>query len=317
MTEQTTVEHEIVTTLIKERKRDRRWRNIRFFIWVILIVLVLVSVTNFTSKISSLFSFGKQANTSKPYAALVRLDGIIAPDKDLSANNIIPNLVMAFKDKEAKGVVLSMNCPGGSAVQSFIIHDKIVALKKKYHKKVIVVGEDVLASGGYLVAAAADEIYVNANTATGSIGVIMSGFGFTGAIKKLGITRRVFTAGDHKDRLDSFEPLVKGDVDKINRVLAQAHQNFIADVKQGRGGKLKAPDKMLFSGDFWNGEEATKLGLVDGTDNLWDVLKTRFNVEHYIDYSARPSFVQSILKNVQTALDRHLIPSMQMQANAA
>ena len=177
----------------------------------------------------------------------------------------------------------------------------------------MVVAEDMLASGGYLISVAADKIYVDSSTMTGSIGVIAAGFGFNQSIHKLGIERRVFTAGIHKDRLDAFEPLQLNDVTKIKTVLDQAHQVFINDVKKGRAGKLKGKDSVLFSGDFWSGSKAVTLGLADGTSNLWDALKNEFNVEHYVDYSAQPSFIQSFLKNVQTKLSDNLLPRTQAQ----
>lgn len=307
-----TLENELVSMLIKEKKHDRRWRNIRFFIWVLLIFLIFITVTNFTSKIPSVL-LGSKKQSDKPYAALVRLEGVITADKDFSAENVIPSLIRAFRDKKAKGVVLLINSPGGSAVQSSLIHDKILALKKKYNKKVVVVGEDMLTSGGYLISVAADEIYVDQSTVTGSIGVIAAGFGFNQTINKLGIQRRVFTAGIHKDRLDAFEPLKQDDVAKLKKILNETHQVFIDDVKKGRAGKLKGKDSVLFSGDFWSGSKAVKLGLVDGTSNLWDVLKNEFGVENYVDYSAQPSFIQSFLKNVQTKVSDNVLPFTQAQ----
>jgi protease-4 len=306
-----TLDNEVIALLIKEKKRDRRWRNVRFFIWIVLIFLIFFTISGLTSKIPSKIFGSSNKQPDKPYAALVRLEGVIDSGKDFSAEKVIPNLIDAFRDKGAKGVVLLINSPGGSAVQSAIIHDKILALKKKYNKEVVVVAEDLLASGAYLVSVAADKIYVNANTITGSIGVVSSGFGFTNAISKLGITRRIFTAGANKHRLDPFEPLKQSDIVKIKRVLNLTHESFIDDVKQGRKGKLRGEDSLLFSGDFWNGSTALSLGLVDGTSNLWDVLKDEFNVEYYVDYSTKPSFIQEFVKNFQTAIDKRILPSMQ------
>jgi protease-4 len=214
----------------------------------------------------------------------------------------VPSLNRAFADKAAKGVILLINSPGGSPVQASIIHDKIEQLKKKYHKKVIEVGEDTRASGAYLVATAADKIYVNSDTITGSIGVIMNGFGFADTIKKLGITRRVFTAGTNKDRMDPFLPLNPVDTTKIHKVLNAVHQNFINDVLAGRKGKLHGDQKELFSGDFWTGQQATQLGLVDGTANLWTVMQDQFGVQHYKSYSARPSIIQMLTRGIQSQL---------------
>ena len=219
---------------------------------------------------------------------------------------MIPLLNEAFRDKNAKGVVLLINSPGGSAVQASIIHDKIEALKKQYHKRVVVVGVDALASGAYLVSTAADEIYVNKDTLTGSIGVVMGGFGFVDAIQKLGITRRVFTAGSNKDRLDPFRPLTDQDKLKLHQILNEVHQNFIDDVLQGRRGKLRGNENELFSGDFWTGQQAVRLGLVDGTANLWTVMKKQFDVEHYKLYAPRPSLLQILTSNVESKLNLQL-----------
>jgi len=179
---------------------------------------------------------------------------------------------------------------------------------------VIVVGEDLLASGAYLIATAADEIYVNRDTITGSIGVVMSGFGFVGSLEKLGVQRRLFTAGANKARLDPFEPLNPSDVQKIKSVLTQAHANFIHDVEMGRKGKLNGSAKELFSGDFWTGEKAVQLGLADGTGNLWDVMQKQFDVHYYVDYTTRPSFFQSLLSGVETSISKNLVPHADLQA---
>src|SRR3990167_4502521 len=190
---------ELTKLLLAEHKSTRRWKNIRFFIWLILVVFALwIFMGPMSDDDNTIPDVGKN------YVALIRLDGVIKAGSEFSARTIIPELSCAFRDKNAKGVVLLINSPGGSPVQASMIHDKIIQLKEKYHKEVIVVGEDTLASGAYLVATAADKIYVNKDTVTGSIGVIMEGFGFNDVMKKLGITRRVFTAGTNKDRLDPF-----------------------------------------------------------------------------------------------------------------
>ncbi len=289
-------EKELVNGLIADRKKDRRWRNIRFFTFIALIGGFFLFL-NYQPNPNPHF------NKAKGYVSLINLYGPIMSDKAFSVEQVIPELQNAFADKESKGVVLVIDSPGGSPVQASIIHDKIVQLKNKYHKKVIVMGEDALASGAYLIATAADKIYVNKDTVTGSIGVIMNGFGFTEAIRKLGITRRTFTAGDHKDRLDSFEPLNPMDVEKIKSVLNDVHHNFIADVVEGRKGKLHGPEQELFSGDFWTGDRALQLGLVDGTGNLWTVMQAEFKTNQYRDYTGRPNLMEVLMKNISTSLN--------------
>lgn len=285
----------LVDALISERRKDRRWRIIKTIIW--LAILTALFLTGYRSDHPHKKDFNGQ-----PYVSLVRLTGVIMPGTNFSAHEVLPQLARAFKDQNAKGVVLVINSPGGSPVQASIIHDDIEYLKHKYHKKVMVLGEDTLASGAYLVATAADLIYVNKDTLTGSIGVIMSGFGFTDAIQKLGITRRVFTAGVNKDRLDAFFPVNDADKAKVTAVLNAVHQDFIADVIAGRQGRLHGDPAELFSGDFWTGSQAETLGIVDGTGNLWTLLASQFGVQHYRDYSKRPSFFEALFKGAETKL---------------
>jgi protease-4 len=160
----------------------------------------------------------------------------------------------------------------------------------------------MLASGAYFVAVSGDKIFVNANTITGSIGVIMAGFGLPDTIKKIGMERRVYTAGDHKDRLDMFLPVQPDDAQKIKTLLDEVHQNFIQVVTAGRQGKLVGDTKELFSGDFWTGESAVKLGLADGLGNMWDVMQTEFNVSRYKDYSAEADIMKTIANKMGAAL---------------
>ncbi len=292
---------ELTHALMHDRKISRRWKNIRFFIWIFILLLYAILIFG-----PSTSSFSKK-DEHKPYVSLLRLKGVIMAGNNFSARRVVPQLIKAFSDKKSKGVVLVINSPGGSPVQSAIIHDKIMQLKKQYKKKVVVIGQDALASGAYLVATAADKIYVNKDTLTGSIGVIMGGFGFTDAIEKLGITRRVFIAGKNKDRLDPFKPMTEKDKQKIQSVLDQVHQNFVQYVEQGRKGRLHGNPAELFSGDFWTGEQAVKLGLVDGTGNTWTVLKKEFGVKHYKSYSVRSSFWQTLFKDVSTQLNIGLL----------
>lgn len=292
------VSDNLIRELLKNQKNDRFWRNIRFFVWILLIGL------------GFFFAFygipEKHTKPNQPYVSFIRLSGVIMPETDFSAEKVLPQLEKAFADKEAKGVVIAINSGGGSPVQSQIIEAKIIELKNRFHKKVVVVGEDILASGAYLVAMGADEIYVNEDTIAGSIGVIMEGFGFNDAIKKLGISRRVYTAGDHKDRLDPFEPVTPQDKEKIQNLLNEAHDHFIQIVKTSRGDRLKGDPKEIFSGDFWIGSTALQLGIIDGLGNLSDVLPKVFKVRHYIDYSEEPSALKSLLKGIKSQLDLSL-----------
>jgi protease-4 len=178
-----------------------------------------------------------------------------------------------------------------------------VKLKQKYNKKVIVVGEDLLASGAYFVAVSGDKIYVNPNTITGSIGVIMEGFGLNGVIQKLGVERRVITAGANKDRLDQFMPQSPADIQKIQSVIDEVHTNFSDAVIKGRQGKLQGDLKEMFSGDFWTGQTAVKLGLADGLGNVWDVMQNEFHVSHLKNYSGSGSILRSLATQLGAAFD--------------
>lgn len=295
MLDQNDVIVELVHDLIKERRSDRRWKNIRFFL----------GLTAFIGLTTLFFAeaMGPVAeDVNKGYVALVRLNGSIGPGEGFSAETVLPLLKEAFKDKQAKGVVLDINSGGGTPVQAAIIHDAIIEGKKKYHKKVIVVGEDMLASGAYYVAVAADKIYVNPNTITGSIGVIMKEFGFPELIKKVGIERRVYTSGANKDRLDAFLPQNPADIEKIRQVIGEVHSNFRQAVEVGRQGKLQPHGDELFSGDFWSGQTALKLGLVDALGNLSDVIQDEFQVSGFKDYSEQQSALKNLLGQLGMSL---------------
>jgi protease-4 len=298
------ISEELVRQLIKNQKSDRRWKNFRFFCFLLILAAVAAAVYFAFFSPSS-----EEKQDKKHYVSLVRLNGVIAAGNDFSAKRVIPLLDDAFKDKHAKGVVLEINSGGGSPVQSAIIHDKILELKKKYHKTVIIVGEDMLASGAYLVAMAGDKVYVNQDTITGSIGVIMEGFGFKDAIEKIGVSRRVFTAGKNKDQMDPFESLTPGAVKKTKQVLDEVHEHFIEYVVSSRGKRLKGDRVELFSGDFWVGSTALKYGIVDGLGNLSGVLQREFKTSHYVDYSERPSLIRSITKGLRSELNFPMISS--------
>lgn len=295
---------DLVHELLKDRRRDRFWRNLRFVAWFVLIAISVAVILSGSSNSPSVTGTDKES-----YVSLIRLNGMIAPEANFSAEQVIPLLQQAFEDKRAKGVVIDINSGGGTPVQAAIIHDEIIKLKKKYNKKVIVVGEDMLASGAYFVAVSGDKIYVNPNTVTGSIGVIMEGFGFEDLIKKVGVQRRVLTSGIHKDRLDSFSPITKEDAAKLQSVIDEVHANFNQAVLKGREGKLGADPQSLFTGDFWTGQGALKLGLVDALGNLSDAMQTEFKVTSYKDYSQSDNVLKMLAGHVATYLNLPLSQS--------
>ncbi len=182
----------------------------------------------------------------------------------------------AFSVKKTPCVAITINSPGGSPVQSHLIHNFIRQQAKKNKKKVIVFAEDVAASGGYLIACAGDEIYANSSSIIGSIGVIYSSFGFTELIKKIGVERRVHTAGKNKSSLDPFQEEKKEDIERLKNIQLDLHKDFIDVVEKSRGSKLKKTEVELFSGEFWSGKRAQDLGLIDGVGNANQILKEKF-----------------------------------------
>lgn len=293
------IQQELVRDLIREKRADRRWKNIRFFLWFVLFACAVFGIFHVISgkKSSTLIDGHKQV-------ALIRLDGMIAPGRDFSAETIVPILKDAFENKQTAGLVIDINSPGGTPVQAAIIHDAIVAMKKKYHKKVIVVGEDLLTSGAYYVAVAADQIYVNASTLTGSIGVIIKGFGFNEVMKKIGIERRVYTAGADKDRLDPFLPQNPEDLKKVQEVMSEVHKNFEQAVLEGRKGRLHVADPAtLFTGDFWSGQTAVSLGLADGIGNLMDVMEKEFGTSEYKEFGGTSNIFRMLGGQLGSAFD--------------
>lgn len=214
------------------------------------------------------------------FVPVVRLSGIIGYTTPLSPGmtlgSVSKTLERAFSIKQAKAVALVVNSPGGSPVQSHLIHQRIRALAEEHKKKVFVFVEDVAASGGYMIASAADEIIADPSSIVGSIGVITASFGFDKLIKRIGVERRVYTAGEKKVMLDPFQPEKPEDVERLKAAQKDIHAVFISLVKERRGKKLKGTDKTLFSGEFWTGAEAEKLGLVDGIGDLRSTLRARF-----------------------------------------
>lgn len=214
---------------------------------------------------------------SRVVIPVVKLHGAIMASKNgLSLANLSSALEKAFAKKSVKAVALSINSPGGSPVQSALIHDRIRQLAQKNNIPVLVFCEDVAASGGYWLATAGDEIYANKMSIVGSIGVIAAGFGFVGAIDKLGIERRVYTAGKNKSILDPFKPEKADDIERLKGLHGEIHEVFIEQVKSRRGDKLKDENGDMFTGAFWTGGKALEMGLVDGLGNMHKILQKKF-----------------------------------------
>ncbi|MDX1824037.1 MAG: S49 family peptidase [Thiohalomonadales bacterium] len=283
---------------LNEQRRSRRW-NI-FFKTLFLAYLFLVFFALYLPE-----EPGKGISVGK-HTAVVELSGMIADNTEANADNIVAGLRAAFEDKNTAGVILRINSPGGSPVQAGYVYDEIIRLREKYPEiKLYAVITDMAASGGYYVAAAADEIYADKASVVGSIGVLMNGFGFTGAMEKLGIERRLYTAGKHKGMLDPFSKENPADVAHIKKMLNNIHQQFIDAVKQGRGDRL-VDDPNIFSGMFWTGEEGVELGLVDGLGSSSYVAREIIQQEKMIDFTPRPDYWQRFADRIGLAMARVL-----------
>lgn len=276
----------LVFASLNEQRRTRRW-NIFFktifvsYLFVVLFMFVFSGAGDSRKKL-----------TSGKHTALVEVSGVISADAQASADHIVTGLRSAFEDKNTAGVIVRINSPGGSPVQAGYINDEIKRLRSKYPAiKVYAVIADICASGGYYIAAAADEIYADKGSLVGSIGVVMNGFGFVDAMNKLGVERRLYTAGENKGFLDPFSPQRKEEVAHVNKLLKNIHQQFIDVVKQGRGDKLKQNDK-LFTGLIWTGEQSVEMGLADGIGSSSYVAREIIKAETIVDFTPRPNFLQ-------------------------
>ncbi len=275
----------VVMASLKEQRRSRRW-GIFFKTLTFGYLFLILGLFVWSDKLAV------SDPTVKEHTALVEVKGVISSDSKASADKVITGLRNAFEDKKTKGVILRMNTPGGSPVQSRYINQEITRLKEKYPDiPVYAVVVDMCASGGYYIAAAADKIYADKGSAVGSIGVLINGFGFVDGMQKLGVERRLLTAGENKGILDPFSPLQESDKEHIQGMLSQLHQQFIDTVKEGRGDRLKSDEHPeIFSGLFWSGEEAKKLGLVDEFGSSSYVAREVIGVEEIVDFTVKEKY---------------------------
>lgn len=280
---------------IQEQRRSRRW-GIFFKISSLILLLLFIMLIG-GSVVGSLAKSSK-LTTAKEYTAVIDINGVIKQGADASARNIITALQDAFDDKKVKGIVLRCNSPGGSPVQSSYVYNEIRRLKALHKdKKVIAVAADLCASGGYFIVSAADEIYANKSSLVGSIGVRMQGFGIVEAMKKVGIENRQLTAGKHKAIMDPFSPRKPDEEEFIKKLLATTHTHFIDAVKAGRGDRLK-DDPDIFSGLFWTGEGAKKLGLIDGFGSDAFVAREIIKAPVMINFSPKRDLFEALSKKV-------------------
>ena len=279
----------LAMSAIQEQRRARRWGiffKVLTFGYLFIILFLFLGAMN---KGDGSLSTGK-------HTALVDLNGVIAADKLASADNLISSLQAAFKDKNTQGVILRINSPGGSPVQSGYVNDEIRRLRAKYPSiPLYVVVEDMCASGGYYIAAAADKIYVNKASIVGSIGVLMDGFGFTGTMQKLGVERRLMTAGENKGFMDPFSPRNPKHEEFTKKMLAEIHQQFIDVVRQGRGKRLKETPEM-FSGLFWSGQKSIEMGLADEIGSIESVARDVIKADNIVDFTTHEGFADRLAK---------------------
>ena len=291
---------------LEESRKARRWGIFfKLFFAVYLVVVLLITQSA---------SWSEKALASH-YTAVVTLEGEISSESSANAESIIKGLHDAFEDKAAVGVILQANSPGGSPVQSAYIYDEIVRLREKFPDKPLyaVIG-DICASGCYYAVAAADKIYASPASIVGSIGVLMDGFGFVDGLKKLGIERRLLTAGKNKGLLDPFSPLDAKARRHAQGMLDEIHEQFIEAVKQGRGATLK-PSSDLFSGLFWTGAKAKDLGLVDDFGSTDSVARDVIGAEEIVDYSVRENLLHRLVGRLGMSMGKAMATELHLSGS--
>jgi protease-4 len=293
----------LVFATVNERRAARRWGIFFKLSFLLLAFFALWSLYDFNFT-------GADGELVGKHTALIEIKGEIDDEGSGSADVVNASLNKAFSDVESVAIVLRINSPGGSPVQAGNIVDEIARLKRGYPaKKVYVVVDEICASGGYYIAAAADEIYVNKASIVGSVGVLMDGFGFTGTMEKLGVERRLLTAGENKGFLDPFSPQSATHKAHAQAMLNEIHQQFIAVVRSGRGARLKeTPD--TFSGLFWSGAKAVEMGLADGFGTVESVARDVVKVEDVVDYTAHEGLPERVLKKFGAAVGEGAIKTL-------
>lgn len=301
--ERSTLEKLAFATL-QEQQTARRWKNGLRVAWLLFFVVVFWLGWSYNTP---------TASPSAPHTAMVAIKGEIASEGDASAENVMAAMRAALEDSGSRALVLLINSPGGSPVQAGLINDEIHRLKKLHNKPIYAVVEESCASAAYYIAAAADQIYVDKASIVGSIGVLMDGFGFTGLMDKLGVERRLMTAGENKGFLDPFSPQTAAQRKYAQAMLDQIHQQFIGVVKAGRGDRLKeTPD--MFSGLFWTGQQAVDMGLADALGSLDGVARDVVKSPDVIDYTRHENVAERLAKRFGAALGEASVKAMRQSA---
>jgi protease-4 len=298
-------ERELVTKLataaLKEQRRARLWGIFFKLLTFAYVTDILLLAVDWQSA---------DVSGGKKHTAMVEVNGLIAPGADASAEKITSALQAAFKDKNTQGVVVRINSPGGSPVQAQAIYDEMKRLRKKYPDiPLYAVVDDICASGGYFVAVGADQIYVGKASIVGSIGVLMNGFGFTGLMEKLGIERRLVTAGENKGMLDPFSPQDPKDTEHVKKLMGEIHQQFISVVREGRGKRLKDSPE-IFSGLIWTGERSVDLGLADGFGSLEYVAREVIKAEDIRDYTISEGIAEKFARRFGAAAANSIVEAL-------
>lgn len=297
--ERQTVE-ELLFATVKEQRANRRWRMFKSMAWLVFFAFLLWALTG---------KGGGSKDVTQPHTAVIEVKGEIADGADASAEFVVAAARAAFEDTGAQAIVLLINSPGGSPVQAGIINDELRRLKAKYKKPVYAVVEESCASAAYYIAVSADQIFVDKASIVGSIGVLMDGFGFTGLMEKLGVERRLMTAGENKGFLDPFSPQTEKQRAYAQAMLDQIHKQFIDVVKTGRGQRLKeSPD--TFSGLFWTGQQAVEMGLADSVGNLDFVAREVVKAEELVDYTRRDNVAERLAKKFGAAVGEGAVKAM-------
>ncbi|WP_070887098.1 signal peptide peptidase SppA [Pseudomonas sp. D1-3] len=284
---------------VHEQRRSRRWG---IFFKLLTFIYLFGALALFSPLIST------QGGSSTAHTAVIEVRGMIADKEAASADNIVGSLRAAFKDPNTKGVVLRINSPGGSPVQSGYVYDEIRRLRGEHPDiKVYAVISDLGASGAYYIASAADQIYADKASLVGSIGVTAASFGFVDTMEKLGVERRVYTSGEHKAFLDPFQPQKDEETRFWKTVLDTTHKQFIDSVKKGRGDRLKdAEHPELFSGLIWSGEQALSLGLIDGLGSTSYVAREVIGQEEMVDFTVQESPLDRFTKKLGASVAEHI-----------
>ena len=279
----------LATAGLKEQITARRWSTLFKALFLACLFLIMLFVTG---------TFGGNKKSSTTHTAVIDINGVIEAGGEVNAEAVMNSLHDAYDNKGTKGIILRINSPGGSPVQAGIINDEIKR-QKKLHPSVPVyaVVEDICASGGYYIAVAADKIYVDKASIVGSIGVLMDGYGFTEIMKKVGVERRLLTAGENKAMLDPFSPVNPKHVALVQTMLNEIHQQFITVVRAGRGSRLKENSE-TFSGLFWSGEQSIKLGLADALGSTDYVAREVIKQEEIVDFTYQDDFTSRIAKRI-------------------